>query len=165
MTIRSAPRLPAAIVCIALAAAACTGGTGAASPAMTPVPATPVPATPVPTPVPTPLIASMEPPTAIPGTTNAIPGSYLEAAIADAAARAGVDPVEVTVISTESRDWPSGALGCPVVGFMYTDVITPGYRIVVEAGGTTYDYRAASRGAGEVRLCENPLGPNPQGPG
>jgi hypothetical protein len=107
----------------------------------------------------------MEPPTAIPGTTAAIPGAYLEAAIEDAASRAGVDPGEVTVVSTESRDWPSGALGCPVLGFLYTDMITPGYRIVVEAGGATYDYRAASRGAGEVRLCEHPLGPDPQAPG
>ena len=156
MIIRSTPRPLAAIVSIALAAAACTGGAGAAPPAITPVPATPAPATPVPSP----LIATMEPPTTIPGTTNAIPGSYLEAAIADAAARAGVDPVDVSVISAESHDWPSGALGCPVLGFLYTDMITPGYRIVVEAGGTTYDYRAAARGAGDVRLCENPLGPS-----
>ncbi len=156
MTIRSAPRLPAAIVFIVLAAAACTGGTAAASPTITPVPATPAPATPVPSP----LVASMEPPTAIPGTTNGIPGLPLEAAIADAAARAGVDPADVTVISTESRDWPSGALGCPVMGFMYTDMITPGYRIVLEAGGATYDYRAtAMGGGGDVRLCERPLGP------
>jgi hypothetical protein len=117
------------------------------------------------TPTPSALEASMEPPTAIPGMNDAIPAAYLDAAIKDAASRAGVDPGAVTVLSTEARDWPSGALGCPVMGFLYTDMITPGYRIVVEAGGTTYDYRAASRGAGEVRLCENPQGPNPQGSG
>jgi hypothetical protein len=159
-------RITAAAVLLALAVAACVGGTGAApqapGPSATEVPvATESPATPTPSP----LVASMEPPTAIPGTRDAVPGAYLQAAIADAASRAGVDPADVTVISTESRDWPSGALGCPVMGFMYTDMVTPGYRIVVEAGGTTYDYRAASRGAGDVRLCENPLGPNPQGSG
>ncbi len=107
----------------------------------------------------------MEPPTTIPGTSDSIPGAYIDSAIADAASRAGVGPGDVRVISTEARDWPNGALGCPVLGYLYAEMITPGYRIVVEAGGTTYDYRAASRGAGEVRLCENPLGPSPQGAG
>ncbi len=159
MITRPVPRLPAALVLVALAIAACSSGAGPATPtsaaASPSAPATLAPATPAPST----LVASMEPPTAIPGTSDAIPAPYLEAAIADAASRAGVEPADVILVSAESRDWPSGALGCPVMGFMYTDVITPGYRIVVEAGGATYDYRAGTRGTGEVRLCENPLGP------
>ena len=38
---------------------------------------------------------------------------------------------------------------------MYTQVITPGYRVVVEAGGTEYDYRASTKSS-DVRWCENP---------
>jgi hypothetical protein len=35
----------------------------------------------------------------------------------------------------------------------YTQALVDGYRIVAEAGGTTYDYR----GTGSTfRLCENP---------
>jgi len=40
------------------------------------------------------------------------------------------------------------------MGFMYTDVITPGYRVVLEAGGTTWDYRGSAR-SGSVSWCEN----------
>ena len=73
----------------------------------------------------------------------------------DAAARAGVDPAEVTVVSAEAVTFPDGGLGCPEPGMMYTQVLTPGYRVVVEAGGREYDYRAGARG-GAVRWCENP---------
>jgi hypothetical protein len=94
-------------------------------------------------------------PTTPPG-AEGVPPAALRAAIADAASRAGVDPSAVTVVSSEVRNWPDGSLGCPRRGFMYTQVITPGYRLVLEAGGTTYDYRGSLRGA-EASLCENPL--------
>ena len=84
-----------------------------------------------------------------------MPSTVIEAAVADAASRAGVDPTEVTVVSAESVTFPDGGLGCPEPGMMYTQVLTPGYRVVVEAGGTEYDYRAGARGGG-VRWCENP---------
>lgn len=166
MIVRSLPRLPAAVGVIVLVTAACTSGAGTGLPtASAPHPSAPAVAPATPTPSPSLPLASPAPPTHGESTAGAIPGAYLEAAIADAASRAGVDPADVTLVSTESRDWPSGALGCPVLGVMYVDMITPGYRIVVEAAGTTYDYRAASRGAGHVRLCENPLGPNTEVPG
>jgi hypothetical protein len=97
------------------------------------------------------------PPSVPPGSADgAVPEPVIAAAVADAAGRAGVDPGTVTVLSAESRLWPSGALGCPQPGFLYTDVITPGYRVVVEAGGRRFDYRAAARGDGAVRWCERP---------
>ncbi len=86
-----------------------------------------------------------------------VPPDVIQAAVDDAAARAGVDPTTVTVVSTQSMTWPNGALGCPVRGFMYTDAVTPGYRVVVEAGGQRYDYRATQQG--DVRWCEDPPGP------
>jgi hypothetical protein len=66
-----------------------------------------------------------------------------------------VDPTEVVVLTAEAVTFPNGGLGCPEPGMMYTDVLTPGYRVVVEAGGREYDYRAGARG-GEIRWCENP---------
>lgn len=159
MITRRVSRLTATLMLVALAMQACSSGAGPTAP-VSGVASPPVPVTLAPTtPAPSPLVASIEPPTAIPGTNDAIPASYIEAAIADAASRAGVGPADVIVVSAQSRDWPSGALGCPVMGFMYTDMITPGYRIVVEAGGQSYDYRAAARGPGEIRLCDKPLGP------
>jgi hypothetical protein len=93
-------------------------------------------------------------PSGAPG-EGVVPPAILQAAIDDAAARASVDSGSVTVVSALAVTWPNGALGCPQPGMMYTEVLTPGYHVVVEAGGTEYDYRAGARGGG-VRWCENP---------
>jgi hypothetical protein len=85
-----------------------------------------------------------------------VPITLLEPVLLDAAARSGVDVGEVTVVSAELRDWPDGSLGCPVAGMLYTQVITPGYRVVIEAGGGQLDYRMNRRGA--FRLCETGAG-------
>jgi hypothetical protein len=86
---------------------------------------------------------------------GAVPPAIVDNAIADAAGRAGVDPSAVGVLVAEARDWPDSSLGCPEDGMMYTQVITPGYRVVVEAGGAEYDYRASTRSS-DVRWCESP---------
>jgi hypothetical protein len=86
-----------------------------------------------------------------------VPQSVIDAAIADAATRVGADPAAVTVVTAEAVTWPDGALGCPEPGHMYTQMVTPGYHVVVDAGGTRLDYRAGRQGT--VSLCANPRGP------
>jgi hypothetical protein len=95
------------------------------------------------------------PPTVAPGISQGVPPSVTKAAVTDAAARAGVDPAAVTVVSAESVTFPDGGLGCPEPGMMYTQVLTPGYRVVVEADGREYDYRASAKGEA-IRWCESP---------
>ena len=41
----------------------------------------------------------------------------------------------ITVVELEAIDWPDSSLGCPVDGEFYAQVITPGFRIVVEVDG------------------------------
>lgn len=94
-------------------------------------------------------------PTVAPGVSEGVPSAVIDAAVADAAARTGVAPAEVTVVSAESVTFPDGGLGCPEPGMLYTQVLTPGSHVVVEAGGREYDYRA-SAGGGAMRWCENP---------
>jgi hypothetical protein len=89
---------------------------------------------------------------------DGVPPEVVQQAVTDAATRAGVEASAVKIVSAEAVTWPNGAAGCPRMGFMYTDVITPGYHVVVEAGGTTYDYRGSQR-SGTINLCENPPGP------
>ncbi len=92
-------------------------------------------------------------PTSATGTEGeGVPIALIDPVLIDAAARAGVEVGKVTVVSAELRDWPDGSLGCPVPGMMYTQVITPGYRVLIEAGGEQFDYRMNRRGA--FRLCE-----------
>lgn len=57
-----------------------------------------------------------------------------------AAQQAKVDASAVNVVSIEAVEWSDGSLGCPQPGVMYPQVITPGYRVVVEANGTQYEY-------------------------
>lgn len=72
------------------------------------------------------------------------------AARRDLAQRLGIAATVVTVRSVESVDWPDASLGCPQPGMMYAQVITPGYRIVLEADGQRYEYHGST---GNVIFC------------
>ncbi|HEX2325676.1 MAG TPA: hypothetical protein VHQ00_09770 [Chloroflexota bacterium] len=72
------------------------------------------------------------------------PAALLASVRADAARRAGVAEGEVRVVRSEGREWPDGGLGCPRPGEFYIQVITPGYLIVLQAGGRQYEYHTDS---------------------
>ena len=61
---------------------------------------------------------------------------------ADAAQRAGVTPDKVKILAVEAVTWADGSLGCPEPGMMYTQALVRGYRIGVDAAGTTLVYHA-----------------------
>ena len=76
----------------------------------------------------------------------------MDAARADLATRTGLDPATFTTIRAEQVIWSDGSLGCPVPGYSYIQMVTPGYWIQLEAGGKTYDYRSTL--SGPVRRCD-----------
>lgn len=84
----------------------------------------------------------------------------LLAARRDVASRLGIPVAEVRVVQVEAVEWPDASLGCPEPGRMYIQVITPGYRIVLEAAGKTFRYHT-DRGSRAV-LCEAAAQPTPQ---
>ncbi len=57
----------------------------------------------------------------------------------------------VTIGAIERVTWPDTSLGCPQPGYMYAQVLTPGYRATVEVEGKTYVYHASD--AGQLVLC------------
>jgi hypothetical protein len=75
-------------------------------------------------------------------------------AIADLAGRLNIDAGEIEVVSIEEVTWPDAALGCPQPGMAYAQMLQEGVRIVLNAGGTEYDYHSSSDGP--PFLCENP---------
>jgi hypothetical protein len=75
----------------------------------------------------------------------------IQAALADAARRSGIEAAELVVESAEDVSWLDGSLGCPAPDLMYTQALVPGYRIRIVAGGRTLDYHADTRG--EMLLC------------
>ena len=146
------------VVLTALAASACgttpTVTRQAEAPAATASPAAPSapsPAAPAaspvaaPSPSPAPIGRPLPSPAAPPGgpTRGGVApdrDALTAQAVADAAARTGVAPGTVRVVRVESREWPNSGLGCPKPGTAYAQVITPGYLIVLEAGGQTLEY-------------------------
>jgi hypothetical protein len=83
----------------------------------------------------------------------------VEGARHELAARLGIDASEVSVSSAAAVTWPDSSLGCPQPGMAYAQVVTPGYLIVLEAGGRHYEYHAGRDG--KVFYCESPAPPIP----
>jgi len=80
-----------------------------------------------------------------------------EAAVAwargDLASRLSAVEEEIALVAIEAVEWRDSSLGCPQPGQMYLQVITPGYRFVLRADDTTYEYHSA-RGADQAVLCQ-----------
>lgn len=85
-----------------------------------------------------------------------LPASIVDPVVAEIARVASVPVDQVMVISAESVTFPDAGLGCPLPGMAYTQVQVDGFKLVAEAGGTTYDYRGT--GPGTFRRCTNGTG-------
>lgn len=79
------------------------------------------------------------------------PDALVAQASADAARRAGVAASGVRVVRVEPREWPDRSLGCPKPGMGYAQAITPGYLIVLEAAGRSFEYHTDQT---QAVLCE-----------
>jgi hypothetical protein len=84
-------------------------------------------------------------------TADPVVAQLVAQARADLAQRLGLSAESFQLTSAEAVEWPDTSLGCPKPGFMYAQVITPGYLIVLEADGQKYEYHADSR---RVSLCQ-----------
>jgi hypothetical protein len=60
----------------------------------------------------------------------------------DLSAQLGIPEEAIDILSVEAVEWPDSSLGCPEPGRAYLSVVTPGYRIILGAKGTTYEYHA-----------------------
>jgi hypothetical protein len=80
-----------------------------------------------------------------------VPVELFDAIVDDAATRASVDRAAFTVFVASAVTWSDGSMGCPEPGMFYTQALVPGYRVVLEAAGTQYDYHSDRRG--NFSLC------------
>lgn len=53
----------------------------------------------------------------------------------------GLPADKITLVSTEAVDWPDGCLGVVDEGLDCAQVITPGFRVILEANGRQVEYR------------------------
>jgi hypothetical protein len=70
------------------------------------------------------------------------------------ASQLNLPAAHITIVSTEPVEWRDGSLGCPKPGVMYLQVITPGYRVILEANGQRYEYHTDTRR--QVVQCNKP---------
>jgi hypothetical protein len=146
-------RALAILLGLALLVAAC-------GPAPTPQGQTPEPAPVLPTPAPTddwatsPLPPPVEglPPGAMPA-EGQVPADLLDQILADLAGRLGLSAEQIAVLRAEAVIWSDGSLGCPRPGEMYTQALTDGYWLLLQAGGQPYSYHADA--SGYFLLCED----------
>jgi hypothetical protein len=58
----------------------------------------------------------------------------------------GLPAERIKLVSSEAVEWPDGCLGVQEEGLMCTQVITPGFRIILEANGREVEYRTNEDG-------------------
>lgn len=75
----------------------------------------------------------------------AVENQTISKARQDLAERLCVGESTITTRGAEQIDFPDASLGAPVEDEMSAQVITPGWRILLQAGGETYEYRATER--------------------
>jgi hypothetical protein len=68
--------------------------------------------------------------------------------------KTGIGMEEIHVVEVEAVDWPDSSLGCGEPGTIYLPVITPGFRILLEAHGQIYSYHTDA--SNRFILCEQP---------
>ncbi|MDE0199460.1 MAG: hypothetical protein OXK78_14760 [Caldilineaceae bacterium] len=79
--------------------------------------------------------------------------NLIERAKEDLVQATGADSDAISVVSTEEVEWSDSSLGCPDPDTMYAQVITPGFLIVLESGGNTFNYHTATDPAGTIVQC------------
>ena len=89
--------------------------------------------------------------------TPADPGlqNLIEMIKTDLANRLGILVEEVALVEATEVEWSDSSLDCPQAGMDYLQVITPGYRILVQADNQSYEYHT-NRDTYFV-YCENTL--------
>lgn len=74
----------------------------------------------------------------------------VSAAVQALAKHRNVAPDIIKVVSSEWVEWPDGCLGISTPGIMCTQVITPGYRVMLEVNGIQYEVRTNESGTAAV---------------
>ena len=107
-----------------------------------------------------------------PPSTTTYPASTTSNAARQNAYRAAVDALardvnaprdSIAGVSQDEMTWRDSCLGCPRTGESCTQVLTPGYRVVLRVSDATYEYHTDL--GGTARLCnQSPAPPSGYAP-
>ena len=70
----------------------------------------------------------------------------VQSAVKDLSQKLHLNSDQIKVNSVEEVQWPNGCLGVQLMGVMCNQLVTPGYRIVLEAIGNQYEYHSNQSG-------------------
>jgi len=85
-----------------------------------------------------------------------------ELAREDLAKRLSIPITKISLLEAKKVTWSDSSLGCPQDGFVYAQILTPGYLIVLEHDNNRYEYHAGK--GPNVIYCPNPIPPVPNAP-
>ena len=80
----------------------------------------------------------------------------------DLANRLAVSSEEVTLVETLEVEWSDSSLDCPQPDMAYLQVVTPGYRILLDVNSQIYEYH--TNRASYFVFCDHPIPPFPAKP-
>ncbi len=66
------------------------------------------------------------------------------------AAQLGIDPLKISLVSATPVEWPDSCLGVEIQGEACAQMVTPGFRLLVEAGGVQYEFHT-NQAASSIR--------------
>jgi hypothetical protein len=69
----------------------------------------------------------------------------LESIVAAIADELSVATEEIGVVSATPETWPDASLGCPQPDMLYAQVVTPGFRVIVEVAGEQIEFHTDER--------------------
>lgn len=83
--------------------------------------------------------------------------TLIETAQKDLAQRLSIPVAMINLIEAKAVTWSDSSLGCPQEGIVYAEVLTLGYRVILEYAKQTYEYHAGK--GHEIFYCANPIPP------
>jgi hypothetical protein len=118
-------------------------------------------------PSPPPTVLTVKPPIEVtkapnPPSTPVSGGGYPEVvfkAREALASQLGISVEQITVINVEPVEWPDSCLGVSKPGIMCAMMITPGYRVILRANNSDYEYHTNERSSivlASIRPSINP---------
>lgn len=107
-------------------------------------------------------LETVETPTS-PPLSGEVPQDILDEIVSDIVERSGSARGDIQVIRAEAVVWNDGALGCPLPGEAYIQILIDGFWVVLKVEGIEYDYRVTDQGS--FKLCEGEGIPEAHSPG
>lgn len=96
--------------------------------------------------VPAPSLQQKQPQPALTSNMNALPPEVQSAVLEDAAQQTSKNVANLRIRSAKPQSWSDGCLGLAEADELCTQVITPGWKVVITDGGRNWTYRTDDSG-------------------